>query len=73
MILGNVTSGSLGTHVGDGVSDPSHAYCLWIITVHQDLKNLRLLDIMPTITFTMETDIKTACGKVSCGHDMQYS
>ena len=64
MILGNVTSGWLGTHTGDGVSDLRHAYCLWILTVHEGLNNLRLFDVMPTITFTMETDIKTMCGRV---------
>ena len=63
-ILGSITSGALGTHRGAGVENKSRAYCLWILTVHPDLHNLRLLDMEPTITFTMETDIKTLCSKV---------
>ncbi len=64
-ILGNIKYGALGTHAGAGVADKSHAYCLWILTVHPDLTNLRLINVVPTITFTMETDIKTLCSRVS--------
>ena len=63
-IMGNITSGALGSHAGMGVKNLAHAYCLWILTVHPDLSNLRLLNPVPTITFTMETDIKTLCSRV---------
>ena len=63
-ILGNVKHGALGTHDGQGVANKAHAYCLWILTVHPDLTNLRLINVVPTITFTMETDIKTRCSQV---------
>lgn len=69
-ILGNITSGALGSHAGDGVKNTAHAYCLWILTIHSDLTNLRLLDHVPTITFSMEVDIKTFCSRVSLAENV---
>lgn len=63
-VLGNISEGALGSHDGAGVDNKGHAYCLWILTVHQDLNNLRLYSSVPTITFTMLTDIKTLCSRV---------
>ena len=64
-ILGNIKHGALGTHAGQGVANTAHAYCLWILTVHPDLTNLRLINVVPTISFTMQTDIKTRCSRVN--------
>ena len=63
-IIGNITSGALGSWEGRGVEKKAHAYCLWILTIHPNLHELRLLDRKPTITFTMEPDIQTQCSKV---------
>ena len=63
-ILGNITEGALGSYTGSGVRDKGHAYCMWILTIYPDLNTIEVLNVIPTIVFTMESDITTKCTKV---------
>ena len=63
--MGNITEGALGSYQGAGVKDKGHAYCLWILTIYPDLTYIELLNVVPTITFTIEADITTMCSRVS--------
>ncbi|XP_072048547.1 multiple epidermal growth factor-like domains protein 8 [Amphiura filiformis] len=62
MILSDVTSSALGSHNGTGVEDPEKVYCLWILTVYNNLTDPLPVDPIPSISFTVNT-IHTACGR----------
>ena len=63
-VLVNLTSGALGSHTGSGVSE-RRVYCMWLLTVFPDPYSMPPFMYIPTITFTMHTDLYTECGKVS--------
>ena len=61
MILTDLTSSALGSHNGTGVVDPERAYCLWILTVYNNLTDPTPIDPIPSISLTVN-NIHTACG-----------
>ena len=63
LIVENVTKGSLGSHRGPGVNTWK-AYCLWIMTMAQDLEHTSSLVDPPTITVGIE-DLAVECEKVN--------
>ena len=63
MIVTNITRGSLGSHKGPGVSTWK-AYCMWIMTVAEDLDRAERLVDPPTVTVGIE-DLAVKCERVS--------
>ena len=61
MILTDVESSALGSHNGTGILDRENAYCLFILTVYNNLTNPVLIDPVPSISLTVN-NIHTACG-----------
>ncbi|XP_070550058.1 multiple epidermal growth factor-like domains protein 8 [Ptychodera flava] len=59
----DAVSSALGSHKGDGVHDPSHAYCLWIISVFDNITAPTLIHPVPTISMTIEDTINLECQK----------
>ena len=62
VIVENITKGSLGSYQGPGVSTWK-AYCLWIMTIAQDLDRAASYIDPPTITIGIE-DLAVECEKV---------
>ena len=62
MIVNNITQGSLGSHKGPGVSTWK-AYCMWIMTIAQDLDRAATLLEPPTVTVGIE-DLAVECERV---------
>ncbi|XP_006821585.2 multiple epidermal growth factor-like domains protein 8 [Saccoglossus kowalevskii] len=60
--LTNAVASAFGSHEGKGVIDASHGYCLWIITVFDNVTMSSLLTI-PTITLTLEENLQIECQK----------
>ncbi|XP_033641193.1 multiple epidermal growth factor-like domains protein 8 [Asterias rubens] len=66
MLLTNVDSAALGSSQGDGVMHLSQTYCLWVLTVGDNLTHTAGMTNPPSISFTVE-----GIGGV-CGQDHVY-
>ena len=61
MLLTNVDSAALGSSQGDGVMHLSQTYCLWVLTVGDNLTHTAGMTNPPSISFTVE-GIGGVCG-----------
>ncbi|XP_078593005.1 multiple epidermal growth factor-like domains protein 8 [Branchiostoma floridae x Branchiostoma japonicum] len=62
VVLTSIESSGLGSHAGKGVTNKSHAYCLWILSVYDNIYSPSPLPAVPTVSFTVE-DLQALCGR----------
>ncbi|XP_071957536.1 multiple epidermal growth factor-like domains protein 8 [Antedon mediterranea] len=62
LVITDVTSSTLGSHEGDGATNPEQTLCSWILTVFDDLSHPSPLTPVPTISLSIE-EISLMCGR----------
>ncbi|XP_077985026.1 multiple epidermal growth factor-like domains protein 8 [Glandiceps talaboti] len=60
-VITDAVSSAIGSEEGQGVTDVNHVYCLWIISVFDNITSPSPLTVIPSISLTIEDTIQIEC------------